>query len=69
MATLGVVSSGDTGITLDFGIRSECVKCGAEREPEGRKVLSHGSAYVVESAEPCRCGERRIKVCWSIDVE
>jgi hypothetical protein len=57
-----------TGIELDFGLNARCIGCKAEREPEGRKLLSEGSTFIVQTDESCICGERRVKVRFSLDV-
>ena len=68
MVTLPSVPSKRTGIEIDFGIESRCIRCGAEREPEGRKVLQLDATFIVQAEQPCECGERRIKVSWSFGV-
>lgn len=65
-----VTLPGVTGFTLDFDTASRCVKCGADRPAEGRRIVSEkserGVTFVVRSETPCECGERRIKVSFRV---
>lgn len=59
--------------SLQFDVDTTCVRCKAARSfpAEGEMILSAGdetgSTYIVLGAEPCRCGETRVRV--SIDLE
>jgi hypothetical protein len=61
--------SGDD-FELNFGLTSRCVRCNADRDPEGQRILSSdtesGSTYMVRAEKPCDCGEDRVKVEFSI---
>lgn len=51
---------------LSFGIASVCVNCGAERDPEGRRIARGEKTFMVQTLTPCQCGEQRIKVSFEL---
>lgn len=57
-----------SGIEGTFGLDARCVHCQAEREPEGRKLMSLDGTYIVEAPNACSCGERRVKVSFSLGI-
>ena len=58
----------DFEITLDLS--SRCVKCGADRDPEGTRVLQSdrdsGSTYIVRAETACECGEDRVRIAFDL---
>jgi hypothetical protein len=54
--------------TLDVGLTSECIRCGAERDATGGQwIVGEGLQAVAVLPERCRCGEARVRVRVRID--
>jgi hypothetical protein len=47
---------------LNLELQARCIKCGIEREPEGKKIASVDATWIIKARTPCECGESRVKV-------
>ena len=62
-AVLDALPLPPTGINIDLTLTATCTRCGAAREVDrGRTLLEGERTLVVELAEPCHCGEKRVMV-------
>lgn len=56
-----------SGVTFELDLAAWCIRCGAERELDGKLIAEGQRTMVVQAPTPCECGERRFKVGIGID--
>jgi hypothetical protein len=60
----------DDGVTFEIVPRldSHCVGCKRERDPEGEAILNDGATFIIQTEQPCECGERRVWVGFAVEA-
>jgi hypothetical protein len=58
----------DTDLVIEFDLTCQCFGCGCEREPDGELVMAGERTTVAQAKNPCECGERRLRVTWSLEA-
>jgi hypothetical protein len=55
-----------TNLEVELELTVRCLGCGREREANGDFVMQGESTAIAKAKTPCECGERRIRVTWSL---
>lgn len=57
-------------LEVDLGLDVHCTACGTERDfPEGSERVLEGDALYAETAAPCECGARRVRIVVGLSLE
>jgi hypothetical protein len=60
--------SDDTTFEIVPRLDSRCIRCKADREPEGETIVNDGATFIIRTDQPCGCGESRVKVGFAIEA-
>lgn len=56
--------------SVAFAVQARCLRCHRDRDYRGSDLIASGQkTWVVKAEEPCPCGEQRLKLTFTVDVE